>query len=252
MFKRGDWALLIDDSGFETVVRAGAGVVQTIRGQVDTDLLVGKPHGSAVTSSIGVRLAALPATIFDVIDHKFKVRAQVIRPKDAVYIVKTLAVGSGSRVAEAGTGSGFLTAVLAWYVKPWGVVYSFEKRLDHLRIAVRNIKSVGLESYVDIQLRDVATSGFGLVGLDAVVLDMGDPWNAIENAVAALKCGGRLAVFSTTVEHVQKTLTALKRHGVVHISIEEVHIRKWKPTLGELRPGSFEAHAGWIVSGRKR
>ncbi len=35
----------------------------------------------------------------------------VIYPKDAVYIVKAAAVGPGSVVAEAGTGSGFLTAV---------------------------------------------------------------------------------------------------------------------------------------------
>jgi hypothetical protein len=33
----------------------------------------------------------------------------VIYPKDAVYIVKAAAVGPGSVVAEAGTGSGFLT-----------------------------------------------------------------------------------------------------------------------------------------------
>ena len=140
MFRRGDWVLLIEErGGYKAVVRAGQGSVQTIRGYVDTDALVGTPHGASVVSSIGVRFRAVPASVFDVIEHRFRLGAQAIYPKDAVYIVKAAAVGPGSVVAEAGTGSGFLTAVLAWYVRPWGLVYSFEKRAEHLRIAVRNL-----------------------------------------------------------------------------------------------------------------
>lgn len=253
MFRRGDWVLLVEErGGFKTVVRAGGGEVQTIRGYVDTDVLVGAPHGFSVVSSIGVRFRAVPATVFDVIEHKFRLGAQAIYPKDAVYIVKAAAVGPGSVVAEAGTGSGFLTAVLAWYVRPWGLVYSFEKRVDHLRIAVRNIKNIGLMDYVDLQLRDVVKFGFGSVRVDAVVLDMGDPWNALDHTAEVLKPGGTVVIFSTTVEHMSKSVEGLKRAGFYDVSIHEVFLRRWKPVAGELRPETFDVvHTGWILSGRR-
>jgi tRNA (adenine57-N1/adenine58-N1)-methyltransferase len=253
VFRRGDWVLLIEErGGYKAVVRAGRGSVQTIRGYVDTDALVGTPHGASVVSSIGVRFRAVPASVFDVIEHRFRLGAQAIYPKDAVYIVKAAAVGPGSRVAEAGTGSGFLTAVLAWYVRPWGLVYSFEKRVDHLRIAVRNLKNIGLMDYVDLQLRDVVKFGFGSVRVDAVVLDMGDPWNALDHAAEVLKPGGTIVIFATTVEHMSKSVEGLKRAGFYDVSIYEVFLRRWKPVAGELRPETFDVvHTGWILSARR-
>ena len=253
MFRRGDWVLLIEErGGYKAVVRAGRGSVQTIRGHVDTDALVGTPHGTSVVSSIGVRFRAVPASVFDVIEHRFRLGAQAIYPKDAVYIVKAAAVGPGSVVAEAGTGSGFLTAVLAWYVRPWGFVYSFEKRVDHLRIAVRNLKNIGLMDYVDLQSRDVVKFGFGSVRVDAVVLDMGDPWNALDHAAEVLKPGGTIVIFATTVEHMSKSVEGLKRAGFYDVSIYEVSLRRWKPVVGELRPETFDVvHTGWIVSARR-
>jgi len=253
VFRRGDWVLLIEErGGYKAVVRAGRGSVQTIRGYVDTDALVGTPHGASVVSSIGVRFRAVPASVFDVIEHRFRLGAQAIYPKDAVYIVKAAAVGPGSVVAEAGTGSGFLTAVLAWYVRPWGLVYSFEKRAEHLRIAVRNLKNVGLMDYVDLQLRDVVKFGFGSVRVDAVVLDMGDPWNALDHAVETLKPGGTVVIFSTTVEHMSKSVEGLKRAGFYDVSIYEVSLRRWKPVVGELRPETFDVvHTGWLLSARR-
>jgi len=253
VFRRGDWVLLIEErGGYKAVVRAGRGSVQTIRGHVDTDALVGTPHGASVVSSLGVRFRAVPASVFDVIEHRFRLGAQAIYPKDAVYIVKAAAVGPGSVVAEAGTGSGFLTAVLAWYVRPWGLVYSFEKRAEHLRIAVRNLKNIGLMDYVDLQLRDVVKFGFGSVRVDAVVLDMGDPWNALDHAVGALKPGGTVVIFSTTVEHMSKSVEGLKRAGFYDVSIYEVFLRRWKPVAGELRPETFDVvHTGWLLSARR-
>lgn len=253
MFRRGDWALLVEEGGgFRTVVRAGGGRVQTARGYIDADQLVGLPHGGVVVSSIGVRLRALPATIFDVIEHRFKLGAQAVYPKDAVHIVRAAGLGPGSRVAEAGTGSGFLTAVLAWFVRPWGVVYSFDNRVSHMRVAARNLKTAGLGDYVELQLRDVVRSGFGRVRVDVVVLDMGDPWNALGHTLEVLGPGGRVVIFSTTAEHLAKSVSTLRSAGFVEISVEEVAVRYWKPVPGELRPETFGVvHTGWIISARR-
>lgn len=252
MFRRGDWALLVEErGGYRIVARVGSGRIQTIRGFIDMDRLVEAPHGSEITTSLGVKFRALPATIFDVIENRFELRAQAIYPKDAVYIVKALGLGPGFRVAEAGTGSGFLTAVLAWYVRPWGVVYSFDNRLEHMRVAVRNLERVDLVSYVDLQVRDVVRTGFGSIRVDAVVLDMGDPWSALDHVSGVLRPGGAVAIFSTTVEHMAKSVDALKKRGYINISIEEVLVRRWKSAPGELRPETFEViHTGWIISAR--
>ncbi|MEM0468128.1 MAG: tRNA (adenine-N1)-methyltransferase [Pyrobaculum sp.] len=253
MFKRGDWVLLLEDGGgYRVVAKAGSGVVQTPRGFIDTEKIVDLDHGSVIKSSLGIRFKALPATIYDVIEHKFKLGAQAIYPKDAVYIVKALGIGPGYKVAEAGTGSGFLTAVLAWFIRPSGIVYSYEKRLSHLKVALHNLKSVGLDLYVEIQLRDVITAGFGNVRVDAVALDLGEPWSVLRNAVEILRPGGTLAIFSTTVEHMAKSVEALKQYGFYNIVIEEVCVRKWKPVVGELRPETFDVvHTGWIISARR-
>ncbi len=253
MFKKGDWALLLEEGrAYKTVVRVGSGKAQTIRGFIDTDALAGAPHGAVITSSLGVKFKALPASIFDVIEHRFKLSAQAIYPKDAVHIVKAAGIGPGSVVAEAGTGSGFLTAVLAWYVKPWGVVYSFDNRTEHMKTAVRNLEAVGLLNYVELQIRDVVKSGFGALRVDAVVLDMGEPWKALKHVYEILRPGGSVVIFSTTVEHMAKSVEALKKRGYVNISIEEVLVRRWKSILGELRPETFDVtHTGWIISARR-
>jgi tRNA (adenine57-N1/adenine58-N1)-methyltransferase len=252
VFKRGDWALLLEErGGYKTVARVGGGRIQTIRGFIDTDKLVGAPHGSEITTSLGVKFRALSATIFDVIENKFELRAQAIYPKDAVYIIKAIGLGPGFRVAEAGTGSGFLTAVLAWYVRPWGVVYSFDNRIEHMKVAVRNLGRIDLLNYVDLQVRDVVRTGFGSIRVDAVVLDMGDPWNALDRVSEALKPGGVVVIFATTVEHMAKSVEALRKRNYVNISIEEVLVRRWKSVPGELRPETFDVtHTGWIISAR--
>lgn len=251
MFRRGDWVLLLEVGGrYRAVARAG-GRIQTIRGHLDLEPLVGAPHGSVVRSSLGVSFKALPASIYDVISARFKLGAQAIYPKDAVYIVMEARVGPGSVVAEAGTGSGFLTAVLAWFVRPTGLVRTFERRPDFARIAMSNIRAVGLEPYVDLQVRDVAASGFGSFKADAVVLDMGSPWEAVPHAREILRPGGSIVVFSTTVEHLLKSLEGLRSEGFVDISVSEVLVRRWRPEPGEVRPDTTAVvHTGWIVAAR--
>lgn len=251
MFRRGDWALLLEVGGrYRTVARVGSRV-QTIRGHLDLEALVGAPYGSTIRSSLGVVFRALPASIYDVISTRFKLGAQAIYPKDAIYIVMEAGVGPGSVVAEAGTGSGFLTAVLAWFVRPTGLVRTFERRPDFANVAMSNIKSVGLDPYVDLQIRDVSAFGFGPLKADAVVLDMGSPWEAMPHARDALRPGGAIVVFSTTVEHMLKSLEGLRREGFVEISVSEVLVRRWRPEPGEVRPGTTAvAHTGWIISAR--
>lgn len=78
-----------------------------------------------------------------------------------------------------------MTAVLAYYVRPNGKVYGYDKREDAINIARKNLEMLGLLEWVELKLRDVITDGFAERDLDAVILDMGDPWNAIPRATEA-------------------------------------------------------------------
>ena len=87
----------------------------------------------------------------DVIERK----AQIILPKDGMFIAYYCNIKSGDKVVEAGIGSGALTILLANYVRPKGKVISYEKRDDHLKVAKKNLARAGLSDYVEIKKGDV-------------------------------------------------------------------------------------------------
>ncbi|WP_243679005.1 tRNA (adenine-N1)-methyltransferase [Vulcanisaeta distributa] len=177
---------------------------------------------------------------------------QVIYPKDAAQIIINAGIGPGSRVAEAGVGSGFMTAMLAYYVRPNGRVYGYDKREDAINIARKNLEMLGLLDWVELKLRDVITDGFAERDLDAVILDMGDPWNAIPKATEALRSDGILVVYVPTVNQVIRVLAAMRDYGYVDVRMFDVMVREWKTEPNEVRPQTWvNAHTGYVLIGRR-
>ena len=82
-----------------------------------------------------------PST-FDLI-RTLKRTTQIMFPKDIGFVLLKLNVVSGSRIVEAGTGSGGLTLALARAVGDIGRVYSYEVRPEiHPRVLVRALFAV--------------------------------------------------------------------------------------------------------------
>ncbi|MGC9118153.1 MAG: tRNA (adenine-N1)-methyltransferase [Thermoproteus sp.] len=247
--RRGDWVMLVSEDGLKIVARH-RGRLETIRGYVEASVLDAADYGDVVTTSLGHRLYVLRPTIYDILP-RLRHATQVIYPVDAEFIALVSGIGPGSEVAEAGTGSGFLASVLAWRVGPLGRVLTYEVRPDFAEVAWGNIKSLGLEEVVDLAVADVAVAGFGAEGLDAVVLDMGSPWTAMDAALDALKPGGVLVVFSTSVEHAQKSVAAMRSRGLLDINMAEISVRPWKAEPGEMRPETRAVvFTGFIIWGR--
>jgi tRNA (adenine57-N1/adenine58-N1)-methyltransferase len=160
-------------------------------------------------------------------------------------------IGPGSRVVEAGTGTGALTTALAHYVQPKGHVYSYEVRGEFAETARKNLQRASLLSLVELKNKDI-TLGIDETGVDAVVLDLATPWLVIPHAYASLKGSGTLVSFSPTMDQVVKTVEALTENGFIDIETIECLMRGMQTERGKTRPETLmTAHTGYITYARK-
>jgi tRNA (adenine57-N1/adenine58-N1)-methyltransferase len=247
-----DLVLLIGQDRKQFVLRLRAGgQLQTHRGCINHDDLLGQPLGREIHSHLGYPFAILEPSTFDLI-RQLKRVTQIMYPKDIGYVLLKLNVMPGSRVIEAGTGSGGLTLALARAVKPDGRLFTYEIRADILKLAQTNLESLGLAGSVEFKLRDIA-EGFDERDVDALFLDVRRPWAYLSNAVEALKDGGFFgAILPTTnqVSDLVRNMEAQQTFG--HIEVEEVLVRPYKAVPTRLRPvDRMIAHTGYLVFGRK-
>lgn len=246
----GDLVLLISSDHKRYLVRLQPGqTTHTHFGALRHDTLVGTAWGSAVQSQAGHRALLLEPGLNDLIEQS-KRSTQIIYPKDAAYIVHRLALRAGSRVIEAGTGSGGLTTALAWAVAPTGLVYTHETRPEVYNVARDNLERFGLLPYVRMFQTDIE-SGFHAVGADALVLDVREPWLYLEQARAGLKQGGFFAALVPTANQVIELLRGLEVYHFADVAVEELLLRPYKPVPDRLRPDDTAIpHTGFLIFGR--
>lgn len=224
--------------------------LHTHKGFVTLDDLIGRRFGESVVSSLGTRFFIFKPTIWDYV-RKMAHATQIIYPKDAGLIVVYSGVGPGCRIVEAGTGSGALASVLAYFASPNGRVYSYEIKSEFLETARKNIERAGVLSNVELKIKDV-TTGIEEEDVDAVVLDLATPWLVVSHAYDALKGDGKFVSFSPTIEQVVKTVEALEAAGFVDIKTVECFVRRIKVKRGQTRPETLmTGHTGYITSARK-
>jgi tRNA (adenine57-N1/adenine58-N1)-methyltransferase len=228
----GDDVLLYLDRRRTYLVRVDEGrQFHTHRGYVKLGDLVGKPYGFPLRSSLGVTFHVLRPLARDRV-LKTDRRTQVMYPKDIGYLLFQTGVRAGSRVVEAGTGSGALTC-------------EFQK------VAASNIDRAGLMPFVELKLGDV-TEGIDEEDIDAVVLDLATPWLVIPKAHRALAGGGVLASFSPTIEQVMKTVSALSTNPFVDVNTVELILRRINVAEDRTRPETVMiGHSGYITTARK-
>lgn len=222
---------------------------QCHKGYFDYDDIIGKPYGIKVETNKSAKLTILkpiPSDYLIQIAHS----SQIIYPKDAGLILLYGGIKPGSKVIEAGTGSGALTSILATYVAPSGHVFTYEKRESAFRTSLENIKRLGLEHLVTIYNKDVSM-GFNETNVDAIVLDMGEPWSVIPVAHEALKASGTISVFVPTYNQIEKAYMALKDHFCDIFTIELLE-REIQLKNEAIRPKTWMVgHTGFLIFARK-
>jgi len=224
--------------------------VHTHRGILKHDDLIGKPWGTQVFSHTGSPFFILKPSIADII-RSTKRNTQIMYPKEIGFLVITMGIGPGSRVIEAGTGSGGLTQALAYMVGETGLVFSYEKREEMQRLAKTNLATLGLEKRVIFKLLDIE-NGFEEKGVDAIFLDLPNPYDYLPQVRQALKSGGYFGTILPTTNQVMKTLVELRRNTFAFTDVCELMLRYYKPEPDRLRPTDrMVAHTGFLLFSRK-
>ena len=193
----------------------------------------------------------LEPSTFDLVTQ-LKRTTQIMYPKDIGYLLLKLNVMPGSRVIEAGTGSGGLTLTLARALGKEGRLYSYEVRPDILRLAQKNLADLGLSANVEFRLRDIA-AGFEEKDVDALFLDVRRPWAYLENVLQALKDGAFFGSILPTTNQVSALISGLEEQQAFgQIEVEEILVRPYKAVPKRLRPADrMVAHTGYLIFARK-
>lgn len=246
----GDVALLVSAQNKRYMVRLKAGnSMQTHRGVLKHEDLIGLPWGSKVQSHLGSPYMLLQPSLADIL-MEIKRNTQIIYPKEIGFILVNMGIGPGTTVLEAGTGSGSLTTALAFAVGPEGKVYSYDNRTEMQALARKNLEHVGLSERVVFKSKDIR-DGFDETDIDALFLDLINPYDYIAQARQALKLGGFFGSLLPTMNQVSRLLTALYHEKFAFIEVCELLLRYYKITPTRLRPTDrMVAHTGYLIFAR--
>ncbi|MEO0005453.1 MAG: tRNA (adenine-N1)-methyltransferase [candidate division WOR-3 bacterium] len=252
MIKSGDFVLLYHSDNMKFLVMVQEkGLFSTHRGNLDFAEIRNKDFGDWVETQYGTRFYLLKPTLAD-LALKVKRTTTVVYPKDTGYALLQTLIFPGARVIEVGSGSGALTVILANFVRPDGRVYSYERRPEFSRNAQENVRRYGLEGYCEFFVSDPAEEGFLQEGVDAVFLDLPEPWTLVGAAKRALKGGFPLCGLVPTVEQMRRFVSALGGEGFVRIRAKEIFERAYFLRETGTRPvDRMVAHTVYLVFAHK-
>jgi len=218
-------------------------------GVFDPKIILGEEYGKQIM--IGdKKLWVLKPSLMDKM-MGLKRKAQIILPRDASHIIMNCSIEPGHKVIEAGIGSGSLTIALANAVGPDGHVYSYDNRMDFIDHAKKNLRMADVKKLVTIRNRDV-TQGFDEKNVDALILDIPNPWDAISHVWKTLKTGGYFCSYSPLVSQVEKTVKEIGKHGFIDVRTFENIQREIIVSDHGTRPSfSMLGHTGYLTFARK-
>jgi tRNA (adenine57-N1/adenine58-N1)-methyltransferase len=178
-------------------------------------------------------------------------RTQVVYTPDYSFILQRILARPGSKLIEAGAGSGSFTHASARAVfngypsqypekdpQKFGKVFSFEYHEPRYEALTKEIQAHGLSEIVHITHRDVYDGGFCLgdgtsPNVDAVFLDLPAPWLALPYLTRSPNQKGssplnpdtsvHLCSFSPCIEQAQKTVATLRELGWVNVTMSALH-----------------------------
>ena len=193
-------------------------------------------------------------------------RTQVVYTPDYSYILQRIRARPGTRLIEAGAGSGSFThaaarAVFNGYQETQecslhdrersGKLWSFEFHEQRSQRLKQELLEHGLDSIVELTHRDVCGEGFlpettsaGEMKVNAVFLDLPAPWLALKYLTRDIdspldpNTAVHVCTFSPCIEQIQKTISTLRQFGwleveMIEIAAKRIEVRRERVGLQE-------------------
>ena len=250
MIPEGAKVLLIGEDGRKFALKASAQMIEVAGlGVIDGTALCSSSYGDTVKIG-GREFVVLQPSLKDLLGM-IERRAQIMIPKDSFIVPMHLDIGCGSTVIEGGVGSGAMTLVLLKAIAPEGKVYSYEVRQDYADIARRNVSLSDLQSCWELKVGDICTDNLEH-GVDAAVIDIPNPWDALENVVRSLRVGGHVCCYVPNANQLETVVRRMRELGLGEVTSFETLQREMVVHDGGVRP-SFDmlGHTGYLAFGRK-
>lgn len=190
--------------------------------------LIGVPYGSKVGSRNGKGFIHVLRPTPELWTLALPHRTQILYLADIAFVTSWLDIKPGSRVIEAGTGSGSFSHSTARTIGPTGHLWSYEFHEARANKAREEFTRHGMDSIVTLTHRNVCKDGFTVEDtVDAVFLDLPAPWEAVQHAKKALRKDRttRICCFSPCMEQVMRTVSALNEAGFTEITMYETLLR---------------------------
>ena len=249
-FQPEELVMLIDRKGRRYVKTLEAEqVFHSHLGRLYHDQVIGESVGGWFRTDKGHVLLAVRPTFGDFVIEMPR-GPQIIYPKDLGNIVTFGDIYPGATVVEGGLGSGALTSALLRAVGPSGRVITYEIDEKVLPKAQRNIQSLAPDpSNLTVTVGDIY-EGIAETDVDRVVLDVPEPWQAVEGIGNALIMGGIMLSFLPTILQVHRLVAALEEDGRFQlIDSFETMLRPWHVKDRSVRPvHRMVAHSGFLTT----
>ncbi len=221
--------------------------VHTQYGFVGKDDLKKSKEGDLLKSNTDKEFFIFNPQFIDIY-RKIKRDAQIIPLKDIGLIITETGINKESKFLDAGSGSGALACFIAGIAKE---VVTYEIREDFIEVVKSNIEFLKLKN-IKIKNKNIY-DGIEDADIDVIVLDLPEPWNALESCSKALKPGGFLVSYSPSVPQVADFVNALRKNeNFIYLKTSEISEREWEVEERKVRPKSQGiGHSGFLSFARK-
>lgn len=253
-FQVGDRVQLTDAKGkMHTITLQLNQEWHTHNGWLVHNEVIGAPEGSVVETTGGLKFLAFKPLLTDYVLSMPR-GATIVYPKDAAMIVGFADIAPGSKVLEAGVGSGALSISLLRAIGESGSLDSFEKREEFAAVARKNISHYFGEPPKNWSLTIGAVQEAEHVDkYDRVVLDMLAPWECIDMASNVLHPGGVFISYVATTTQLSQTAEAIKSsQQFTEPESFETIVRGWHHEGLAVRPQHrMIGHTAFLIMARK-
>ncbi|SCM26027.1 tRNA (adenine(58)-N(1))-methyltransferase catalytic subunit TRM61, putative [Plasmodium chabaudi chabaudi] len=224
--------LYIDEDNISLVKLKSDGSITNKKGIFLYKNIIGKEYGSKIYDTLSRNFIFVLKKTPELIATSLKKKTQTLYEHDISFICLLCNALPNMKIIEAGTGTGCLTYALANCVLPHGIIHTFEyneerytevkKEFEDFEDVINNIKFYH-KDIINYNFEDFKNNE-----IDAIFLDMPNPWLCVEKAKNVLKERGTFVIFLPCIEQVYKIIETLEEHNFCDIATYELINNSWK------------------------